>query len=88
MKTKHNQHVGQQRTGSSQQPPQTRMEAYLKNTHSAFVAAVEQASQLGPAANGVLAGPRVPVRDIPGEARQAALTSSSPLADGVSGSPE
>lgn len=36
-----------------------RMDAYLKATQPAFEAAVARASALGPAATGVLAGPRV-----------------------------
>lgn len=61
MKTKH-QPVRQANDVLDSALGKKRMEAYLKATQPEFEAAVERASTLGQAANGVVAGPRVRVK--------------------------
>lgn len=58
MKTKHR--LGRQGNDDLERAlGQKRMDAYLKATQTSFEAAVERASALGQADDGVLAGPRV-----------------------------
>lgn len=61
MKTKH-QHGRQAKDVLDSALRKKRMDEYLKATQTEFEAAVERASTLGQAPNGVLAGPRVRVK--------------------------